>query len=152
MTSARGISGSASGLIGRHDDRGQRRAEQRTGQEQRVKLRVGAGRRKHDLGICQSEMVLEFVAHGLDACIERRVDADGNRRPHQCFPRMAGALKGPQRNRRRGAGGETQRVRAGRRLAAIFIGPGGRVEAQSRIAAAAEQPIQRREQFRHRGG
>ncbi len=50
MTPSRGIRGSASGLIGGYNDRRQRGTEQRACEEQRLKLRVGAGRRKDDLG------------------------------------------------------------------------------------------------------
>ena len=101
MMPARGIRGSASGLIGGHNDRRQHGAEQRSREQQRLQLRVGARRRENDLdpGFGQSETGLQFVAHRLDAGIERGIDADGNGGLHQRLPRIIGTVVSPLRDR-----------------------------------------------------
>ncbi|HXN68648.1 MAG TPA: hypothetical protein VN926_13475 [Bradyrhizobium sp.] len=93
---ARGIGGSASGLIGSHNDRRQLRTEQRPRQPQRLKLRVGARRGKDhiDLRWRQAETSLQFLAHRLGARFEGFIEADGDGRPHQRLPCGARAIVG----------------------------------------------------------
>ena len=154
MTSARGVDGSASGLIGGHDNRGQSGAEPRPGEEQCLQLRSRCPTEKTRYRHLRDSprQALQFLAHGLDARIERRLDADGNGGLHQRIPRFARAIVGALPKSMSRCWRRNSAYPGKEKAGSHIRWPGRRVEAQSRIAAAAEQPIQRREQLRHRGG
>ena len=148
MLAAGGEHGAAAGLVGGHDQSGQRSAEQSAAEIERLQLRVGAGGGEDHLDVgAKAQNGAQFAAHRLDAGVEGGLDAVKDRRLHQRVAGATGGLIAAQRDRGRGAGGELQRVGAGLRTAEIRVHPAGGIERQAGVAAGYQQLIERHKQF-----